>query len=147
MNRNEAIIELREILTKRREAIRMALTGDTSLLQQLAGQTKGDVVDLALDTVEDELSSQLIEVESRELAKIDNAIKLIATGEYGVCEACDVQIPLARLQALPYATLCIQCQRQTEISGGSFSRSADWSRIVDFSSDDTKARDIDLNVT
>lgn len=147
MNRNEAIADLREILTKRREAIRMALTGDTSLLQQLASQTKGDLVDLALDTVEDELSSQLIEVESRELAKIENALKLIAKGEYGVCEVCEIQIPLARLQALPYATLCIQCQRQSEIAGGTYSRTADWSRIVDYSSDDSKARDIDLNVS
>ncbi|MCA9104232.1 MAG: TraR/DksA family transcriptional regulator [Pirellulaceae bacterium] len=147
MNRKEAIADLREILTKRREAIRMALTGDTSLLHQLASEMRGDVCDMALDTVEDELSSQLIEVESRELAMIENALKLMNTGEYGVCEACETPIPLARLQALPYATLCIQCQRQSEMAGGGYSRSADWSRVIDYAGDDVKARDVDMNVT
>ena len=147
MNRDEAIGELREILTKRREAIRMALTGDTSLLHQLASESRGDVADMALDTVEDELSSQLVEVESRELVMIEHALKMISKGSYGVCEACDNTIPLARLQALPYAALCIQCQRESEMSGGSYHRSADWSRVTDFSSDDMTTRGLDLKVT
>jgi DnaK suppressor protein len=38
-------------------------------------------------------------------------------GDYGVCDGCNQVIPLARLQALPYATMCIQCQREAEKNG------------------------------
>ena len=57
------------ILIKRRDALRKALAGDLSLLKELRAQTAGDVVDAALDSAQDEISSQLAEVESRELAR------------------------------------------------------------------------------
>jgi DnaK suppressor protein len=40
-------------------------------------------------------------------------------GKYGSCEYCGGKIPMARLNALPYATMCIECQREAERSGGS----------------------------
>ena len=33
-------------------------------------------------------------------------------GNYGQCEVCSCRIPMARLDALPYATMCIGCQRE-----------------------------------
>ena len=50
------------------------LQGDLSLLSQLREQSGGDVVDEALDAAQDEISSQLAEVESRELANIERAL-------------------------------------------------------------------------
>src|ERR671913_427289 len=105
MARKDAVLALRQILIKRRDALRTALAGDLSLLKELRGQTSGDVVDAALDSAQDEISSQLAEVESRELANIENALEQMRNGNYGICEGCDEAIPLARLQALPYATL------------------------------------------
>ena len=66
------------------------------------------------DSEHDELNSQLAAAESRELAQIDNALQSIREGSYGVCESCASAIPLARLEAIPYATLCIKCQRAAE---------------------------------
>jgi serine protease Do len=117
MARKDAVLALRQILIKRRDALRKALAGDLSLLKELRGQTSGDVVDAALDTAQDEISSQLAEVESRELASIENALEQMRNGSYGVCEGCEEAIPLARLQALPYAVLCIECQREAEKRG------------------------------
>lgn len=114
MARKDAILNLRQILLKRREALRQALAGDLSLLSELADHSGGDVVDAALDSAQDELCSQLAEVESRELTQIDSALDRMREGRYGVCDDCNKPIPLARLQALPYATSCIQCQRETE---------------------------------
>ena len=68
MARKDALFNMRQILLKRRDALRSALAGDLSLLKELRGQTAGDVVDAALDCAQDEISSQLAEVESRELA-------------------------------------------------------------------------------
>jgi DnaK suppressor protein len=149
MARKDAISTLRDILVKRRDALRKALAGDLSLLKELREQASGDVVDWALDAAQDEISSQLAEVESRELANIDNALERMRGGQYGLCETCDENIPLARLQALPYATLCIQCQREMEKSGGRGGRAADWSRILDSGSGDAEVRfsDIEMDVT
>lgn len=113
MSRKEALSKLREVLLIRREAMRKALAGDLSLLRQLAGEG-GDVVDAAMETAQDEISSQLAEVESRELGHIEEALLRLRDGRYGDCDACDKPIPLARLQAVPYATMCINCARQQE---------------------------------
>ena len=117
MGRKEAMSNMRQILVNRRDALRKALAGDMSLLNELRADTSGDVVDFAVDSANDEISSQLAEVESRELASIEKALERMRDGDYGACEACDKPIPLARLQALPYATLCIQCQRTAEQEG------------------------------
>ena len=117
MARREAIKALRDVLLRRREALRRALSGDLSLLKELSDQSSGDMVDLALDSSHNEISSQLAEVESRELASVEMALERIREGNYGMCESCAEPIPLARLQALPYATSCIDCQRELEKNG------------------------------
>lgn len=48
------------------------------------------------------------------LSNIDEALERLDRGEYGVCERCRRPIPLARLQAIPYAKLCVECARQVE---------------------------------
>jgi len=148
MARKDAILALRQILIKRRDALRTALAGDLSLLKELRGQTSGDVVDAALDTAQDEISSQLAEVESRELASIENALEQMRNGSYGLCEGCEEAIPLARLQALPYAVLCINCQREAE-KRGEFNRGPqDWSRLLDSVSDsDLETKDVEIDVS
>ena len=141
MARKDAILNLRQVLIKRRDALRKALAGDLSLLKELREQSAGDVVDFALDTAQDEISSQLAEVESRELAHIENALERMREGSYGMCEVCETNIPLARLQALPYATLCIQCQREAEKAGHRGSSVADWIR------ENEKSRDEDVVIS
>jgi DnaK suppressor protein len=140
---------MRQILIKRRDALRKALAGDLSLLKELKEQTAGDVVDAALDCAQDEINSQLAEVESRELASIENALERMRTGHYGLCEGCTTKIPVARLNALPYATLCIECQREAERDGVSPSADADWGRILDTGAGDADVtiNDIELDVS
>jgi len=149
MARKDAITKMRQVLLTRRDALRKALAGDLSLLNQLKEQAAGDVVDAALDSAQDEISSQLAEVESRELASIENALERMRQGEYGVCEACTCNIPMARLQALPYATLCIQCQREVERQGITGGTAADWARLLDPASIDSDVglSDVELDVS
>jgi DnaK suppressor protein len=123
MARKDALLKLRAILVRRRDALRSALAGDLSLLKELRSESPGDVIDAAYDSAQDEISSQLAEVESRELASIENALERMKAGTYGLCEVCNGKIPMARLDALPYATMCIACQRELERSGGAASRS------------------------
>ncbi|MEM9354286.1 MAG: TraR/DksA family transcriptional regulator [Planctomycetota bacterium] len=131
MARKDSILKLREMLVTRRDALRKALAGDLSMLQSLREQIGSDVVDAALDAAQDEISSKLAEVESRELANIEIALERIKDGTYGQCEICGGKIPLARLNALPYATMCIECQRLSETGGGPGGAGGDWSRVID----------------
>lgn len=148
MARKDAILRMRQILINRRDGLRKVLAGDLSLLKDLNTQTSGDVVDFALDAAQDEISSQLAEVESRELASIENALQRMREGQYGICEACNNKIPVARLNALPYATLCIECQREAERTGSANSGSVDWGRVLDTGSDnDLSINDIEIDVS
>lgn len=146
MARKDSILKLRDLLVKRRDALRKALAGDLSLLKALRDQTSGDVVDAALDAAQDEISSKLAEVESRELANIEVALERIRSGSYGACEICNGKIPLPRLTALPYVTTCIECQRASEQAGGGVGYAGDWSRVLDGGIDmDVSFSDLDAS--
>lgn len=124
MKRSDAIRNMRANLLRRREAICQSLDIAHSQLKATDASEVRDSIDFALDAEYHEISSQLAAVESTELAQIDVAMERIATGDYGRCEDCGRNIPLARLQALPYATLCIHCQRDRESAGPHESGSA-----------------------
>ncbi len=125
MSRHEALKELKNVLVTRRDALRSALKGDLSALRALS-QASGDLADFALDSGCEEISSRMVEVECDELAHIDEAIARIIVGHYGDCEGCSKPIPLARLEALPQARLCIKCQIKLEKSGF-----RDWTELTD----------------
>jgi DnaK suppressor protein len=149
MARKDALANLRQILVKRRDALRKALAGDLTQLSGLKEQTVGDMIDAALDSEHNEINSQLAEVESRELAQIEYALEKMRAGTFGICERCDTKIPMARLNALPYATLCIHCQREVERLGETEDVRGDWSRLLDASGDDVDVsiNDIELDVS
>ncbi|WP_442511014.1 TraR/DksA family transcriptional regulator [Novipirellula sp. SH528] len=130
MPRKDALLKLRENLIRRRDALSRALAGDLSLLQELHQQKTGDVLDAAADTMQDELNSQLLEVESRELSAIEEAIVRMEQGQYGDCVDCGKPIPLTRLRAIPYATDCIGCRRKSEMSSGT-TGVVSWNRVFE----------------
>ncbi len=145
MARKDSLKSLRDILVVRRDALQKALAGDLSSLKELREQTSGDVADFALDSAQDEINSQLAEVESRELSQIDEALEKMRDGKYGVCEGCKSNIPLARLQALPYATCCIECRRLLEEQGLKSPAEADWANILDTGmGDDSTFSDVEV---
>jgi len=131
MKRKEAILRLRKVLVKRRNALRKALAGDLSSLQELRGEPGGDAIDAALDSAHFEINSQLAEIESRELVQIEKALERMRNGTYGICELTGRSIPLARLQALPYTTVCVEAQRELEETGEAETEGADWGRLLD----------------
>ncbi|MBL8888720.1 MAG: TraR/DksA family transcriptional regulator [Planctomycetaceae bacterium] len=113
MNRSQQLEQLKQDLLHRREALSRALTGDLTMLQEIR-RTGGDVVDFASESTAEVLSAQLAEAESRELANIELALLKIKKNCYGQCEECGNNIALPRLEALPYAPYCIECQRMME---------------------------------
>lgn len=147
MARKDAILQMRQNLVKRRDALRRALAGDLSSLRKLDAQTSSDMMDAALDNAQDEINSQLAEVESRELTQIEKALERMKHGQYGVCEICNGKIKLERMKALPYATLCIECQREMEREGAAGGEIDRWNfPDLDVSDRDPTINDIEIDV-
>ncbi|MDD3470042.1 MAG: TraR/DksA C4-type zinc finger protein [Thermoguttaceae bacterium] len=65
--------------------------------------------DLGTDTFEQEFSLTLLQNRGDTLKLIDAALQRIQDGTYGICETCGTRIPKPRLQAIPYASKCVQC--------------------------------------
>jgi DnaK suppressor protein len=72
------------------------------------------MADTASVTVDREIDYSLEENEERVLAAIDAALARIENGTYGLCERCGKVIEEQRLEAIPYATLCIDDKRRDE---------------------------------
>jgi DnaK suppressor protein len=150
MARKDALLRLHARLVARRDALRKALTGDLESYRELAAQdVVGDNVDAAVDNANDEISSQLVEIESRELSQIEHALKRIVEGAYGRCEFCGGKIAEARLNALPYTNSCIDCQRENERTGQGFRGGVESSRWdkVDYKSLEDGDSDKDINLS
>jgi len=70
--------------------------------------------DSATETLDREMEQSLEENAEHLLASIDAALKRIQDGTYGICERCGRPIGEERLEALPYATKCIECKKLEE---------------------------------
>jgi DnaK suppressor protein len=70
------------------------------------------LADTATETYDRELDYTLEENSEHVLADIDAALKRIEDGTYGICTNGGEQIPAERLEALPWATLCIDCKQR-----------------------------------
>ena len=70
--------------------------------------------DVGTDNFDQEFTLSLAETGSQSLSLIEAAIARIAEGTYGICEECGVNIPRARLNAIPFAPLCVKCASELE---------------------------------
>jgi len=68
--------------------------------------------DLSTDYASKDRQTALQSMDVKTLEQIDDALHRIANGTYGLCEECGQPIPPERLEILPYATLCVQCQEK-----------------------------------
>ncbi len=104
------------------ESIRDKLSHDLERLEQdmeitqreLAEQSSNDdrIAEIASLAVGRELDMSLEENVRLLLERVDDAIAAIKGGTYGICKSCGKEIPKERLEALPYASMCVDCQRR-----------------------------------
>jgi len=85
--------------------------------REAAGDISGyafHMADLATDTYDREFSLDLASNERQLLYEIDEALKKIQEGRFGICETCKSSITKSRLKAIPYTRLCLKCQEAEE---------------------------------
>lgn len=109
--------------SKRHQAIEKTLRGKRDDLRQRMNHHLGDVtIDLEPDdegalassNFAKDLAVVTLERERNELHEIEAALARIKAGEFGLCQACGNPIRDVRLQALPWARLCIRCADRTQ---------------------------------
>src|SRR6266481_7475799 len=129
MARRDALLRLHKTLLARRTGLRKALAGELADLRKFKSDS-GDSADVAFDAGSEEIATQLAELEARELSQIERALARIKQGTYGSCELCQIKIPVARLNILPYSTTCVRCQREME-TDPSFgdAEGTDWGKV------------------
>ena len=100
-----------EIIKEIEESLGQSLTED----QQRRLESARDVGDQALMDLERELGISLMEMRNRRRQSIDEALTRLHEGTYGICAECGVEISEKRLQAVPFAKLCVECQSKEEL--------------------------------
>ena len=107
--RRQAIVDAIERLHKENSG---SLEDETGEL--VSGSADQHLADTATETLEREIANTLEEHDERLLVAVDAALGRIADGTYGKCVNCGAHIPEERLEAMPWATLCIDCKRKEE---------------------------------
>jgi RNA polymerase-binding transcription factor DksA len=92
------------------EALRRDNNGGTGNLSNVPLH----MADLGSDNYDQEFTLGLIENEQSTLELVNEALRRMAEGKFGLCAECSEPISKPRLQAIPYAKHCIQCARKLE---------------------------------
>jgi DnaK suppressor protein len=102
------------VLRKKRDELARRLNyrlGDVSVEQE-----PDDEGDIAIRNFARDLAVVTLQRERKELAEVEAALARIKSGVFGICEICENPIREARLQALPWARLCIRCADRGDVS-------------------------------
>jgi DnaK suppressor protein len=110
---------LRKTLIAKRAAIMQE--AKTEISKYIKGETR-QLVDTALDDgdwsvvdLSEDISLRQLSAHRENLQKIDEAIRKLEEGTYGICEDCGEEISEQRLKILPFAIYCIDCQENREL--------------------------------
>jgi len=76
-----------------------------------------DTIDQADSSVAADLNLTRLEMITRQIREIDEALEKINIEEFGICESCGEDIPEGRLKVRPNAIYCIQCKDEIEKRG------------------------------
>jgi len=113
-NERPRIEALRDILIQQRNALLTRIQDLRRSQVEEKTTEPSDDLDIARSQAEAETHASLIEHSQDLLKAIDSAATRLDKGAYGKCEECGTDIPLNRLNALPFAVYCIDCQREME---------------------------------
>ena len=109
-----AVLKIRERLIVNRAELLKLIQASQSVERDAGDLTFSNEIDLASSLEGREMTFQLTSRDRNELKLIEEILFRINNGSYGDCDSCEKKITLKRLQIMPLATLCIECQEDAE---------------------------------
>ena len=120
-NKKDLLLFKKLILKRKEEVIDDIKHISDDTLKKSQKDASGDIsgytyhmADVATDTYDREFSLGIASNDRQFLYEIEDALKRIEDGLYGICEDCKNPISKSRLKALPHARLCVKCQEKKE---------------------------------
>jgi len=108
----------KRVLLKMKEQLLMEITNSRKVQNKEFDTDIGDLYDSADAESGKQMYHLFSDRERQKLIEIDEALKRIEEGSYGICEECGKRINPARLKAMPLARLCINCKAELEKKTG-----------------------------
>lgn len=105
---------LKQTLVEKRREVAEMYQHDVKVGQEATDDNADDFADRANNSYNRETMFALSDQERRTVIAIDDALTRIDQGEYGICTHCGEQIGKPRLEAVPWAKHCIDCQEKEE---------------------------------
>ncbi len=110
MANTKQIDELKQILLDRKEKINKNIQGSRDSIDSLKDSECKDEFDYAEVSSDSFKEGIIANQQIKELNEIEDALKGIEKGTYGICEMCDEAIAIGRLRAKPFAKFCTPCR-------------------------------------
>ena len=110
--------EIKEKLLEMQQAIIDEIQDDHEKSVSAITHDIGDSLDYVAEERDREFYQLLGERDRMKLQKIKEALERIDDESYGVCDECDAEIGKARLLALPFTTMCVECKSEEERTKG-----------------------------
>jgi RNA polymerase-binding protein DksA len=98
----------------KKEIVANLIVGNEDFKEIVEGMDPKDLADIASDDIDRKMIEALGSQELKRLKLIDSALTRIKQGKYGLCIKCGKKIPQDRLEAIPYALMCIDCKTAEE---------------------------------
>lgn len=106
--------ELRQILAEQRRQLVAQLETTARAVREDGVGYSNHMADVGTEVFEQARDVSLARQLQRSLEDVERALGKFDDGTYGICETCGTIIELARLEALPSARMCMQCQSRRE---------------------------------
>jgi len=105
------------LLALKAEIVDTLIASSNDFKEIVEGMDPKDLADIASDDIDRRMIEALGSQELKRLKLIDSALTRIKQGKYGYCIKCNKRIPKDRLEAIPYALMCVECKSNEERRG------------------------------
>ena len=104
----------KSLMELKRDIISKLLVSNEDFKEIIEAMDPKDLADVASDDIDRKMIEAIGSQELKRLRLIDSALTRIKQGKYGLCIKCGNKIPRERLEAIPYALMCIDCKTAEE---------------------------------
>lgn len=104
----------KSLIDLKTEIISNLMAGNADFKEIVEGLDPKDLADIASDDIDRKMIEALGTQDLKRLKLIESTLTRIQQGKYGLCMKCGKRIPQDRLEAIPYALMCVECKSAEE---------------------------------